>query len=62
MSDDIDCAQDRQRIETESAIRRVQRRAEIRPGIAGECSHCGETYLRLVNGACARCRDKYGLE
>lgn len=36
-------------------------RAELAPGIPGECDLCGEDSLRLVRGACARCRDKFKL-
>ena len=36
-------------------------RKPLAPGEPGECDRCGEESLRLVNGNCARCRDKYGL-
>lgn len=39
----------------------MRRAAEIPIGEAGECSLCGEFSLRLVNKACAPCRDRYGL-
>jgi hypothetical protein len=35
--------------------------ARIPAGSAGECELCGEWSGRLVNGACAPCRDKYKL-
>ena len=35
--------------------------AEIPVGIPGECAYCGEESARLVNTACAPCRDRYGL-
>ena len=35
--------------------------AKIPPGEPGDCDLCGEWSGRLVNGACARCRDKYKL-
>lgn len=39
----------------------MRKAAEIPPGNPGECDTCGEYSGRLVNGACAWCRDKYGL-
>jgi hypothetical protein len=30
-------------------------------GVAGDCCRCGEPSARLVDGACAPCRDKYEL-
>lgn len=35
--------------------------ARIPVGSPGECYQCGEESQRLVNGACAPCRDKYRL-
>jgi hypothetical protein len=61
MPDEIDLAQDRERIATDDAIRQVQRRADLPAGAPGECDLCGEQSARLVNGACAPCRDKYKL-
>ena len=39
----------------------MRRAAEIPIGSPGECSFCGEESARLVNTACAPCRDRYGL-
>ena len=39
----------------------MRRAAEIPIGSPGECSFCGEKSARLVNTACAPCRDRYGL-
>ena len=39
----------------------MRRAAEIPIGSPGECSFCGEQSARLVNTACAPCRDRYGL-
>lgn len=39
----------------------MRRAAEIPIGTPGECSFCGEQSARLVNTACAPCRDRYGL-
>lgn len=58
--DEIDLAQEREEIATRDAIRRHSK--EIPPGTPGECDLCGEWTGRLVNGTCARCRDKFGLD
>lgn len=39
----------------------MRRAAEIPVGVPGDCDHCGETFARLVNGACGFCRDRYQL-
>lgn len=39
----------------------MRKAAEIPVGIPGECTYCGEESARLVNAACAPCRDRYGL-
>jgi hypothetical protein len=59
MPDEIDLAQEREHIATTAAIRQTAR--EIPPGEPGGCDLCGEWTARLINGACAPCRDKYGL-
>lgn len=41
------------------AIRKNAR--ELAPGKPGECDLCGEHSMRLVDGACAPCRDKHKL-
>ena len=37
-------------------------RGEIKPGKAGECELCGEHSMRLIDAACAYCRDRYKLK
>ena len=37
----------------------MRRAAEIPIGEAGECDGCGEHFMRLVDGMCGRCRDKF---
>ena len=37
----------------------MRRAAEIPIGEAGECQGCGEHFMRLVDGMCGRCRDKF---
>ncbi len=44
---------------TAAAIAKAAR--DIQPGEPGECDLCGEESGRLINGACAPCRDKYKL-
>jgi hypothetical protein len=39
-----------------------QQRADIKPGEPGDCELCGEWSGRLIKGACAPCRDRYGLD
>lgn len=60
MPDEIDLAQEREHLATQDAIRRAAK--DIPPGKAGDCELCGEWSGRLVNGTCARCRDKYGRD
>jgi hypothetical protein len=43
------------------ALRRQAQAAQLAPGVAGECDLCGEHTQRLINGACAPCRDRYKL-
>lgn len=60
MADEIDRADAEVERSLAEAIRR-NRKAEIPAGNPGECDLCGEWSGRLVNGACAPCRDKYKL-
>lgn len=57
--DEVDRAQQAAEIELENRISAA--RGEIKAGVAGECDLCGEYSSRLINGACAPCRDKYKL-
>lgn len=62
MADDIDRAQERERIDREAAIKAaVDRVMGLEPGVADECDLCGEWAGRLIGGACAPCRDRYKL-
>lgn len=57
---DVAAAQtEREREVNVAAIRKAA--SDIPEGEAGECERCGEDSLRLVFGACARCRDKHKL-
>jgi len=57
VTDEIDLAQDRERIATEDAIRKVQKKAVLAPGVPGDCEECGEANQRIGGGGCSRCRD-----
>lgn len=59
MADIADIAQEKIERDLEQAIRRA--RQPLAPGYPGVCRQCGEHSKRLVRGACAPCRDKYGL-
>ena len=62
MADEIDLAQEREHIATNSAVNDVREQAaRIEPGAPGECELCGEWSGRLVRGACAPCSDRYKL-
>lgn len=62
MADDVDRAQ--RHIEAEDRARNeaIRKAAQIPAGKAGDCDLCGSHSMRLVGGACAPCRDRYGLE
>lgn len=59
MADEIDRANEHARLELE--LRIAAARGEIRPGKPGECDLCGEYSGRLINGACAPCRERWNL-
>ena len=59
MADDIDRANDLAEQLNRSALAAADR--AIPPGNAGVCEECGEFFVRIVNGHCARCREDLGL-
>lgn len=61
MADFIDQTQERNELAEAANLDTIRRRAQLDPGIPGECERCGEESPRLVKGACASCRDKYRL-
>lgn len=61
MADDIDRAQAHTERELTAQLD-AARGFELAKGKPGDCDYCGEWSGRLVKGACAPCRDKYGLE
>lgn len=62
MADEVDMTDARTEIETADAIAAIAAKAKAIPaGVPGECDLCGEWSGRLVNGACAPCRDRHNL-
>lgn len=60
--DDIDRQQERDEQWDEASIGRIRAQAaKIPEGKPGDCELCGEWSVRLVNGVCAPCRDRYKL-
>lgn len=57
--DIIDRANDQAQAMLDAQI--AANRRDIEPGTPGDCELCGEWSGRLINGACAPCRDKYHL-
>ena len=60
MADLADIANEKLERDLEAAIRAS--RMDLAPGTPGECELCGEWSGRLIHGACAPCRDRYGLD
>lgn len=61
MTDEIDKAQQREQEDRDRAIAIAAAARDIAPGTPGECDLCGEWSGRLINGACAPCRDRHHL-
>lgn len=59
MADEADRAAEYEQRMRDQAISAA--RAELPPGKPGECDLCGEWSGRLIDGACAPCRDRLGL-
>jgi len=59
--DDADLTDQREFYAQQARLAEVRRKATMAPGEPGECQGCGEESPRLVQGNCARCRDKYKL-
>lgn len=60
-ADPLDQAAEMEAFLEEQTIASIRARANIAPGVAGECEYCGEHSLRLIKGACAPCRDRKKL-
>ena len=61
MADDIDRTNDYLEKMLNSKIDGIREKAKLKKGEAGECDLCGEWMLRLIQGACPPCRDRYKL-
>lgn len=62
MADEIDRQLERDQQIEELRVKQIRSRAaQIPAGEPGECHHCGEDFARLINRACARCRDRLKL-
>jgi hypothetical protein len=60
MADEADRAQDHSEAELARNLAAVRAAAFIPAGIPGDCDLCGEYSSRLIDGACAPCRDRWG--
>lgn len=58
MADKIDQTAEREE-RLEELQRKYHKPYEVPAGEPGECELCGEWSGRLVDGACAPCRDRY---
>lgn len=62
MADEIDRQLERDEILEAANLKLIRGKAAVMPvGQPGDCDLCGEWSARLVNGACASCRDRYKL-
>ena len=59
--DEVDLAQEINERHLEESLF-IARQYTLAPGTPGDCDLCGEHSPRLVGGACAPSRDKYGLD
>ncbi len=62
MSDDVDIASDRTQLAIDAKLQEISDAAKLDPGTEGDCELCGEWTSRLIDGACAPCRDRYKLK
>lgn len=60
MADQFDIAADLEELHRQQALANRPKQ-EFQPGVEGDCEFCGYWSGRLVQGACAPCRDKYKL-
>lgn len=62
MADIADRANDAAEAELQRNLRNARvGEYTLPPGVPGECDLCGNDSLRLIDGACGRCRDFYKL-
>ena len=62
MSDDVDIASDRTQLAIDAKVKQISDAAKLDPGVEGDCDLCGQWTSRLIDGACASCRDRYKLK
>ena len=62
MGDDVDITNDRIALAIDAKVKEISDAAKLDKGIAGDCDLCGEWSGRLIDGACAQCRDRYKLK
>lgn len=62
MSDEIDRANDEADHHVSRLVKLIRTKAELKKGAPGECDLCGEHSMRLIEGVCAPCRDRYKLK
>jgi hypothetical protein len=62
MADEIDITNDRTQLAIDSKVKQISDVAKLDPGVEGDCDLCGEWSGRLIDGACAPCRDRYKLK
>ena len=62
MSDDVDITNDRTQLAIDSKVKEISDAAKLDKGVEGDCDLCGEWSGRLIDGACAPCRDRYKLK
>lgn len=58
MADEADITQERMEFELAAKLAAAGS-YHLPEGVAGDCDLCGEWSGRLIDGACAPCRDKY---
>lgn len=62
MTDEVDRSSADTEFLMDAQVRHIGTKVtKIPAGVPGECDKCGEESLRLVDGVCCRCRDKYKL-
>jgi len=62
MADEIDITNDRTQLAIDAKVKQISNAAKLDTGIEGDCELCGEWSGRLIDGACAPCRDRYKLK
>lgn len=61
MADVVDISNDFLEEQNQREIESIRKKSQIPVGVQGDCDYCGEWSGRLINDACAPCRDRRGL-